>query len=127
MITAARVFEQYDLYTLPKFVDFKGAFDSVDRVRLMSKLDGMAREGRVPAEVVRMIASMYTNVHATVKAQNALGSTASVRFPETIGVKQGDPLGPRLFNLFIHDLPTALHRLTASTTPVSINGHIVRC
>jgi hypothetical protein len=85
------------------------------------------RTGRVPAAVVRMIASMYSNVHATVKVQNAPGCTASLRFPENIGVKQGDPLGPRLFNLFIHDLPSALHRLTASTAPVSLNGQIVWC
>ena len=78
------------------FIDYKKAFDSVDRNLLMFKLYNIGIVGNI----YRAISSLYSNP----KSRIILQDYSTDYFDCPIGVKQGDCLSPTLFSIFINDL-----------------------
>lgn len=86
------------LYTC--FVDFKKAYDSVPRELLWTKLERLGVHGWF----LDGIKALYADVPMAVKT--AQGLTAC--FESVMGVKQGCPLSPTLFGLYLDDLEEAM-------------------
>ena len=81
------------------FVDFTAAFDSIDRPRLIAKLQ--SREA-LDGTFLNFLSAMLKGVNAAVKG------AVLKWFNEGLGVKQGDQAGPRVFVTYIHDLPESV-------------------
>ena len=79
------------------FVDFTTAFDTVNRRVLWSVMQRM----NIPFELITVIQKMYEHTAYSVGGQS---------FQSHIGVKQGCPLSPLLFALYIADLDKVLER-----------------
>ena len=86
-------------------VDLEKAFDSVDRQLLWAALQRAGIEGRMLAT----LQALYADVPVCVKTAEGLSST----FQSIIGVKQGCPLSPLLFGLFIE----LLHEMLRMQAP----------
>jgi sorting nexin-29 len=82
-----------DLYML--FVDFKQAFDNVNRKKLIEAMNKM----RIPHKVIRMVEMTMNNTKAKVK----IGNKLSESFEFSLGVKQGDGLSAVLFIQALHN------------------------
>jgi len=78
------------------FIDYKKAFDSVDRNLLMYKLSNIG----VTGNMYTAISSLYSNPRLRVILQDY----CTDYFNCPIGVKQVDCLSPTLFSIFINDL-----------------------
>ena len=78
------------------FIDYKKAFDSVDRNLLLYKLSVIGVNGHI----YNAISSLYSNP----KSRVILNDHETEYFDCPIGVKQGDCLSPTLFAIFINDL-----------------------
>lgn len=78
------------------FVDFRKAYDSVRRDLLLKRLAELGVHG----SMLRTLASMYWSAPLVPKLGDKLGQSID----STCGVKQGDPLSPLLFGLFIDEL-----------------------
>ncbi|MCO5570021.1 hypothetical protein L7F22_023735 [Adiantum nelumboides] len=78
------------------FVDFSKAFDSVPRFRLMQRLQDIG----VPEAIRWGIYALYESVTGRVRAPGGLSDAIE----STIGVKQGCPLSPTLFGIYIDEL-----------------------
>ncbi len=83
------------------FVDFKKAFDTVPRALLWQVLRELGVEGRI----MHCLQSMYAADRACVKAP---GSGVTSTFTCHMGVKQGCPLSPNLFGIYIDGLEERL-------------------
>lgn len=77
------------------FIDFKSAFDTVNREALFYKLVRMG----VPITLMGLIKSLYSNTCTQITD----GVDYSERFPSARGVRQGCVLSPLLFSLFMND------------------------
>ena len=96
IFTLRQVLEQRRTYRQPTiivFLDFKAAFDSVDRSVLF---DILASKG-VPTKFVNILRALYSHTTGRVRVYNELSGS----FPTTSGVRQGCPLSPFLFNFVI--------------------------
>jgi hypothetical protein len=108
-LTEQARFQKKKLYTC--FVDFKKAFDIVPRDLLWQVLEGLGISGRI----LECLRSMYHQDQAYLHhPEEGLTPTFFCR----IGVKQGCPLSPLLFSLFINGLEKWLNALEGDTPPM---------
>ncbi|KAJ7986740.1 hypothetical protein DPEC_G00331530 [Dallia pectoralis] len=84
------------------FIDFARAFDSVSHNHI---LDVLSHRG-VDEHIIRIIRNCYKGVTTKVAVDGEEGPTINIR----IGVKQGDPLSPLLFNLALDPVIATLER-----------------
>ena len=89
-----------NLSTFLTFIDYKKAFDSVDRSLLFFKLSEIG----ICGHMYKAISSLYSNP----KSRVILNEEKTDYFDCPIGVKQGDCLSPTLFTIFINDLALEL-------------------
>lgn len=75
------------------FIDFRKAYDCIDRDVLWQSLQSLGLHGRM----LDNLKAIYKDVNVRVR----MGSDLGEAFPSFLGVKQGDPLSPLLFGLLI--------------------------
>ena len=86
--------KQNKLPAVITFVDFRKAFDSVHRAKMMKLLSAY----RIPDELMKAISLLYENTWAKI-----LSPDGDTEFFDTLaGVLQGDALAPYLFAIVIH-------------------------
>lgn len=78
------------------FIDFRKAFDSVWHIALFDKLRTVGLHGKL----LDLVENIYSKTKCAVKSNNKLTQF----FNFTKGVRQGCPLSPLLFNLYINDI-----------------------
>ena len=88
------------LYTC--FVEFRSAFDLINRSALLFKLMNKGYTGKF----LSVIQSMFQNATSRVKWGGVLGEI----FENLYGVLQGGVLSPNFFNIFLEDLPDYISR-----------------
>ncbi|XP_071139805.1 uncharacterized protein [Mytilus edulis] len=98
------------------FVDYRKAFDSVDRCALWHKLLQQCIDGKM----FKVIHSMYKNAKSCVR----LGCNTSSFFFSNVGVRQGENLSPVLFSLFLNDLVEFLSHSYEGLSNVYNAAHI---
>ena len=96
MCTVLRNRKMLGLETFLCFIDYKKAFDSVDRNLLLFKLSNIGITGHMYSA----ISSLYSNPKSRVILQDY----STEYFDCPVGVKQGDCLSPTLFAIYINDL-----------------------
>ena len=85
------------------FVDLKAAFDWVDRGRLAETMRKMGVGGRLRKRIM----DIYKETKNVVK----VGEKRTKEFWTTRGVRQGCPLSPTLFNIFLADLEEEMRKV----------------
>ena len=82
------------------FVDYKKAFDLINRTDLWSKLISSGINGKI----ITVIYNLYNQAKSCVKHNNSI----SEFFNCNVGVRQGENLSPLLFSIFLNDLENHL-------------------
>ena len=100
------------------FIDFKKAYDSVCHERLFSKLDSLNINGKL----LEIIKNLYCKSNCAIKIQNK----ATNFFNCLRGVRQGCPLSPILFNIYLNDLTYELDKCNSSLLGLP-NGKFILC
>ena len=86
----------HNLSTYVAFIDFKKAYDWINRELLFEKLQSIG----ISSKMLQAICSLYNNVQSCVRVNGNLTDW----FEVNQGLKQGCILSPLLFNIFLNDL-----------------------
>ena len=100
--------------TFTAFIDFKKAYDSIDRGILFTKLSNLGISGLM----YKALLSIYDNVRCSVRINGKLTKW----FDVSCGLKQGCSLSSILFNLYINDL---IIKINSFDIGIEINGEKV--
>ena len=84
------------------FIDYKKAFDLIDRSSLWSKLIA----NQINGNLIRVVYNLYENAKSCVKQ----GIKLSNLFSCNIGVRQGENLSPLLFAIYLNDFELFVSR-----------------
>ena len=84
------------------FIDYKKAFDLIDRGKLWIKL---LRQG-VDGKMLKIIKSLYDNIKICIKHEGNLSSY----FSSTSGLLQGEVMSPILYSLYVNDFEMSFIR-----------------
>lgn len=95
-----RIRKQLNSHTFCAFIDFKKAFDFVDRDFLLHKLQQLGIDGNFYFS----IKALYSNTRSRVQVNDKVTEW----FPVDRGVRQGDSLSPTLFSLYLNDLAVSI-------------------
>ena len=97
------------------FVDYKKAFDFINRSNLWGKL----LEYGINGKIIIVIYNIYENSKACVKKAGNI----SPYFRSELGVRQGDNLSPLLFALYLNDFK---HFLSLRYNGLKMNENLVK-
>ncbi|XP_053391650.1 uncharacterized protein LOC128554398 [Mercenaria mercenaria] len=100
--------------TFTAFIDFKKAYDTINRNKLFTKIKDMGVNGNM----FKALLAIYQNVKCCVRLNGLKTDWFSVK----CGLKQGCSLSPMLFNLYINDLISAVKNLDLG---INIDGQNV--
>ena len=81
-------------------IDFKKAFDSINHNIMMKKLQGCGVSG----PLLRLLENYLQGRSQYVQLNESKSKTRTISY----GVPQGSLLGPRLFSLYVNDLPSTI-------------------
>ena len=84
------------------FIDYEECFDTINREYLVQKLISLG----LSCKLIRLVKSLYKNVKSYIRLSNS--SKLSEFIDITVGLKQGEPLSPLLFILFVNDISESL-------------------
>ena len=100
------------------FVDFRKAFDSVWHNGLFHKLEKL----NIMGNFLYVLKNMYSQTLCSVKIDRMMTQF----FPYSKGVRQGCPLSPSLFNIYLNDLVPSLS--LSNSAPLGLpNGSSISC
>ena len=84
------------------FIDFKKAYDTVNRKKLLDTLHNIG----VGSKFAENIRAIYDKVQYTIKVKGKVMDPLT----SNLGLKQGCPLSPLLFNIYINDIAKYLNK-----------------
>ena len=84
---------EYNITLHQLFIDFKQAYDSINREKWMLKLG----EFKIPRKLINLIGMTLRNTTCGVKVQNMM----TEEFTINKGLRQGDALSTQLFNVVL--------------------------
>ena len=90
------------------FIDYKKAFDTINRTALWEKL----LKNEINGKILTVIVNMYQNAKSCVKQQ----TLKSGIFACNMGVRQGENLSPLLFSIFLNDFAETLSKKFSGLT-----------
>ena len=93
------------------FIDFRKAFDLVYRNGIWVKLLDMG----ISNKFINMIRKMYESVKVCMRSLHTLSDF----FDSHVGVKQGEPLSPLLFIIFINDIASDIANTNISAHTIT--------
>ena len=103
--------------TFACFVDYRKAFDTVDRNCLWFKLLSLGINGKI----IHAIQSLYRSVECCVKLNDCFTDW----FPVQNGVKQGSVLSPTQFSIYVNDLANEINNMHCGVDIDGLNVSIM--